>query len=247
MIRSLSRHFRAIGMRPQHEQEPALPSLKVINVHFQSEYSTNALRKLERLSAALRVERVSGRGVFQSMSAIDNVFVELGRQVVRNDGLGISVRSEEEMIFRTARLIVVTQLERIDQAIRAMAVSHGTAAAGVEAWTRLLDAIPLGKSELRRITHIWLPHRNVDGGTSMQSPSTAYHGALRSAFCELRKLDEIPEIERLLYRGVASTKHPEIAGACEQILVATQVRVDLQAARRMWTARRHWERALGGQ
>lgn len=220
-------------------------NLEMVNVHFQSEFATNALRKLERLTEGLRVERVSGRGVFQSMSAIDNVFIELGRQVAHNDGLGILVNSEEELVFRTARLIVETQLERIDHAIRTIAVSHRTGTAGVELWSRLLAAIPLARSELRRITHIWLPHRRLEPGTSVQS--TAYHEAIRSAFCELRKLDEIPEIERLLYRGVASTKLPEVAGACEQILVAIQVRVDLQAARRLWAARRQWERALGGQ
>jgi hypothetical protein len=106
-----------------------------------------------------------------------------------------------------------------------------------------LAAIALGKDELQRITRNWLFSRNAELGETVASDSAGYHEAIRTAFSELRKLDEIPEIERMLYRGVASTRWPELAGACEQILVAIQVRVDLQAARRYCAARNTWERA----
>jgi hypothetical protein len=214
-------------------------------VPFQSESSTNALRELERLTDNLRVGVVISNGVYQSVSAIDNIFVSLGRQLLNNDDFGLSVGSEEELVFRTARLIVDTQLGRIEQAIRSMLASSRPEAIRADVWSRLLEAIPCARDELQRVTSIWLPHRDAKTRpTATSEDAAAYTKALHTAFCELRKMDEIPEVERLLYRGVAS-KSPEIADACEQILVAIQVRIDLRALRRFWAARSNWERALG--
>jgi hypothetical protein len=58
------------------------------------------------------------RGGARSLCAIDDIFVDQGRQVVNNDGLGIPVESEEELVFRTAHMIINTQLDDLDQAIR---------------------------------------------------------------------------------------------------------------------------------
>jgi hypothetical protein len=181
------------------------------------------------------------------MSAIDSVFVDLERKIVAHDDLGISVGSQEELVFRTARLIVDTQLDSIDQAIRSVHTSPSPDTMPTDGRSRFLAAIALGKDELQRITRMWLPYRQAEPGAAVASDSTAYREAIRTALSELRKMDEIPEIERMLYRGVASTRWPELAGACEQILVAIQVRVDFQAARRFCTALNTWERAVGVQ
>jgi hypothetical protein len=177
--------------------------------------------------------------------AIDSVFVDLERRIVAHDDLGISVGSEEELVFRTARLIVDTQLDRIDQAVRSWHTSPSPDTMSTDGRSRFLAASALGKDELRRITRIWLPYRHAEPEAPVASDSAAYHEAIRTALSELRKMDDIPEFERMLYRGVASTRWPELASACEQILVAIQVRVDLQAARRFCTARSTWERAVG--
>jgi hypothetical protein len=168
------------------------------------------------------------------MREIDNVFVQLGGELVDNDDLGISVGTEEELIFRTMRLIVVTQLERIEQAIRSMPTSNSDDALKAYASSRSLQAIAVARSELHRITSEWLRNRYGDPG------------ATAAAFRDLRSLEENAEVERMLYRGVAS-KYPVIANACEQILVAIQVHIDLQTARRLWATRRNIERVLGRQ
>jgi hypothetical protein len=185
-------------------------------------------------------------GTYRSMSDIDNVFISLGQQLVNYDDLGLPVHSEEELVFRTARLIVTAQLGRIERAIRsALALaSRPPAAAPTDILRRFLATIPVARSELQRITDVWLIHRCAESTTRTTSDSAAHRAAIVVALDELRRMGDSPEIERLLYRGIAS-KWPEIASACEQILVATQVHVDLQAARRLWTARRTWERALG--
>jgi len=214
-------------------------------VHFLSEFSTNALRSLEGFTASLRAGKPTSKGVYHSMSAIDNVFADLERNIVARDDLGISVGSNEELVFRTARMIVSTQLDRIDQAIHSVHMCPSPDPMSADGRSRFLAAIALGKDELRRITRIWLPYRHAEPGATVASDTAAYHEAIRTALSELGKMDEIPEIERMLYRGVASTRCPELASACEQILVAIQVRVDFQAARRLCTARNAWERALG--
>jgi hypothetical protein len=201
-------------------------------VRFRCEFSTNALSKLERLTQNLRTGRFTDRGAYLSVSAIDSVLVDLGRQVVDNDDLGASVGSEEELVFRAARLIVETQLGRIEQAIRAVLGSHSPDAVCTDAWDRLLEAmleaIPLARKELRRITRAWRLHRYA-GAEAID--------AVRTAISELRAMAEVPEVKRLLGRGWLSTRWPEIAAACGQILVALHVHVDLEGARMLWDAR----------
>ena len=216
-------------------------------MRFHSEFSTNALRELERLTESLRAKRSIGNGSYRSISEIDNVFVSLGRQLVDHDDLRFSVGCEEELVFRTARLVIDAQLGRIEQAIRTVLEPSLANASEVPAWGRFLEAIPLARKELQRITNLWLPYRNHEAGLIATSDSSAYKDAIRAAFAELRKLDEHPDVERMLYRGIAATKWPEIASACEQILVAIHVRIDLQAARALWVARSKWARALGRQ
>ena len=214
-------------------------------MHFRSGYSTNALRRLEQLAELLSTGEPSTQAVHQSMYAMDSLFVSLERQVVGNDGLGIAVACEEELVFRTARMIVDTQLDRLAQAIRYIVAVHPPEPA--ERWSRFLDVIPLGKTELRRITELWLPYRSVKPEASTPYDFAAYQAAIRVAFSELSKLDEIPEIERMLYRGVASTTWPEIATACEQILVAIRAHADRPSVRRLWVTRSHWARAVAGR
>ena len=210
---------------------------------FQAEFSTNALRDLERLTEQLRAGE-SKSGAYRSMSEIDNVFMYLGKQLVNNEDLALSVDSEEELVFRTARLIVDTQLDRVERATRSALASQPHGVPTTDVLSRFLATIPIARSELRRITSSWLAHRTADPGALATSDSTARKAAVGVALHELRRMGDIPEIERMLYRGVAS-KCSEIASACEQILVAIHVHVDLQTARRLWAARRNWERALG--
>jgi hypothetical protein len=214
-------------------------------MHFQSEFSTNALRRLERLAASLTTGRQSALAIAHSMRAMDSIFVDLGRRVANHDGLGIP-GSEEELVFRTSRLIIRTQLDRIDQTIRGIGVADPPESAKSHVWRRFLDVIPLGKAELRRITRIWLAYRRVEQATSEPGHAAAYQLALRAAFDELHKMGEIPEIGRMLHRGVASVKWPEIVTACEQTLVAIGVRIELQAARQLWSAQRQWARVVDG-
>jgi hypothetical protein len=197
-------------------------------VRFRSEFSTNALSKLERLTQNLRTGRFTDRGAYLSVSAIDSVLVDLGRQVVDNDDLGASVGSEEELVFRAARLIVKTQLGRIEQAIHTVLGSRSPDAVCTDAWDRLLEAIPLARKELRRITGAWRLHRCAEPEAT---------DAVRTAISELRAMAEVPEVKRLLDRGWLSTRWPEIAAACGQILVALHVQVDLEGARMLWDAR----------
>jgi hypothetical protein len=197
-------------------------------VRFQSEFSTNALSKLERLTQNLRTGRFTSKGVYFAVGAIDSVLVDLGRQVLDNDGLGSSVGSEEELVFRVARLIVDTQLGRIERAIRSVLGSHSPDTVHADAWDRLLEAILLGKKELRRITRAWRLHRYAEPEAT---------DAIQTACSELRAMAELPEIKQLLDRGVTSSRWPEIAAACGQILVAIHVRVDLEGARRLWDTR----------
>jgi hypothetical protein len=213
-------------------------------MRFQSEFFTNALQRLERLTAGLRAGNPSPAIIAHLICAIDNIFVDLGRQVVSNDDLGIPVKSEEELIFRTARMIITTQFDELDQAIRRIVAVHLPEPGNRGMWQSFLHAIPLGKAELWRVTRIWLSYRRTEPATCDLSHAAVYKLALRAAFEELHKMDHIPEVERMLYRGIASVRWPEIAKACEQILVAIHVRIDIDAARPFWQAGDKWARAM---
>src|SRR5258708_14487606 len=85
-------------------------------MRFHSQFSTNALQRLERLTTSLSTGALSRLATAQSLNAIDGIISDLRRQVV-DDGLGMSVGSDEELVFRTARMLVDTQLSDLEQAM----------------------------------------------------------------------------------------------------------------------------------
>lgn len=214
-------------------------------INFSPELATNVLLRLDGLSRRFRAG-VSAREISQSVAEMEWLFADLERQVVDSDGLGPAA-SREELVLRAACLIVDTQCDSIELAIHAPLPPCSVESDHTDVWSRFLDAIPLGRSEIRRIASIWVPYRNVVSGAPTASNSAAYRDAVRAASGVLDNMDEIPAIERLLYRGVASRKSPEIASACEKILVAIHVHVDTQIATRLDSALRSWTRALGGR
>jgi len=218
-------------------------------MHFQSESATNALRSLERLTVALNA--MSGRGrIIEAASTVERlerILEKLENEVVHSDGLGVFLASEDELVFRTKRLIITSGLVQLDESIQAMGVTDATDLETASMWRRLLPAINTGHVELQRITNLWQSRRGADlvplGGVN----PVAHRKTLDVMIRELRNLDQIPDVERLLYRGVASTERPAIARACEQVLVAIHVRIDLNKARQLWSARSRWEQAIAGR
>lgn len=215
-------------------------------MRFHSQLATNALQRLEWLTTGLSTGGLSRLAVAQSVNAIDSITADLKRQVV-NDGLGVPVGSEEELVFRTARMIIDTQLGDLEQALHRILAAHLPATAKPDMWRGLLKTLPLAKAELWRVTRIWLPYRRGEPTILDPSHPAAYKLALRSAFEELDRMDDIPEVERVLYRGIAAARWPDVVSACEQILVAMHVRVDIDATRRIWTARSQWAHAVGSR
>lgn len=215
-------------------------------MRFRSQFSTNALQRLERLTTSLSTGALSRLAIAQSLNAVDNVLSDLRRQVV-DDGLGMSVGSDEELVFRTARMIVDAQLSELEQAIHRILAAGLPSSVKPDMWRGFLKALPLAKAELWRVTRIWLPYRRGEPTIRDPSHAAAYKLALRSAFEELDKMDDIPEVERVLYRGIAAARWPDVVSACEQILVAMHVRVDIDAARRIWAARNAWAHAVGSR
>lgn len=213
---------------------------------FHSQFSTNALQRLERLTASLSTGALSRLATAQSLNAIDSILSDLRRQVI-DDGLGMSVASDEELVFRTARMIVDTQLSDLEQAIHRILAADLPSSIKPDMWRGFLKALPLAKAELWRVTRIWLPYRRGEPTICDPSHAAAYKLALRSAFEELDKMDDIPEVERVLYRGIAAARCPDVVSACEQILVAVHLRVDIDATRRIWAARSQWAHAVGSR
>src|SRR5258707_1048173 len=78
----------------------------------------------ERLTESLHAGRLSSAAIAHAISTIDNILSDLGSQVANNDRLGIQVGSEEELVFRTARLIIDTQLDQLDVAIRCIVADN---------------------------------------------------------------------------------------------------------------------------
>jgi hypothetical protein len=176
------------------------------------------------------------------MSAIDRILCLLERHVPRHDEFGLDVRGDEELIFRAARLIIATHLDRLDQAFRSTSVTAPSMSTRTAHWSRFLDVIPVAKAELERITSLWLTHRHLEPSWRGVVPEPGpYVAALHKVCDELYAMEQIPAIERMLYRGVAALQH-DVTAPCEQMLIAMRVRVDLPPARRQWLARVRWTR-----
>src|SRR5882672_209152 len=124
-------------------------------MHFQSGFCTNALQRLERLTASLHTGGLSSAAIAHAISTIDNILSDLGSQVANNDRLDIQVGSEEELVFRTARLIIDTQLDHLDVAIRCIVADNAPEPSAPSMWRSFLSALLLAKAELWRVTRIW--------------------------------------------------------------------------------------------
>lgn len=206
-------------------------------MRFRADISVNALQELERLMDC-PAARGGGHAFMQVMSGIDRLLRVLEWHVPRHDEFGLDVLADEELIFRAARLIIATHLDRLDHAFRSSVIASMSDRAAH--WSRFLEVIPVARAELGRITSLWLGHRSIDPSSrSAAMEPGPYVGALRKVCDELHAMEQVPEIERMLYRGVASLQH-DIAAPCEQILVAMRVRADLPPARRQWLAHVRW-------
>jgi hypothetical protein len=217
---------------------------------FQSDLVANALRRLEQLTSDLRRPAQLTTGLRHSTKALQRIndtgsiaetmFRILEGEMVRSDDIDLPIHSEDELIFRAARLVVLHQLDRLEQEI----LSMGGAGSGEDGehstWVRLLEGIPTGRREIRRLSDAWRSIRGRDPtGVAVVTRSTSSK-AVASVLIELQRIDRLPILEPLLYRGVASREWPAIARSCELILTASKARIDVQAARSLWAARDRW-------
>lgn len=122
-------------------------------IAFDHEVAGNALQRLERLTASLTMGAPNRLVIAHSINAIDGVLADLRREVI-GDGIGIPVASDTELLFRTARMIINTELDDLDCAIRRVLAADLTRSAKPEMWRSFLKALPLAKAELWRVTRI---------------------------------------------------------------------------------------------
>jgi hypothetical protein len=210
-------------------------------MRFQAELSVNALQELERLIDKPDTQ-VGSPAFVRVMAAVDRIVGVLERHVVRYDEFGFDVVNEEELILRAARLVIATHLDGLDRAFRSVSVIAPPMSERDSSWSRFLEVLPLAKAELGRITSLWLAHRRLEpASTGMAAEVSPYVGALRQVCDELHAMEQIPAVERMLYRGVASVRR-DIAAPCEQTIIAMRVRIDLSPARRQWLAHTRWAR-----
>jgi hypothetical protein len=204
-------------------------------MRFQIEYAVSALQRLERLTSRLRRRDNQPTRISEGLAAIDVMLSTLAQQVVVTDDLMRTAASEEELVFRTMRLVILTQLACLENAVRALADQP---ASMMREWSPAFrSAIVFGRVELARITRTWTIYRTEahPGITDI----TRYNIALCTAFDEVNDMTHSPEFAEVMRHGMASAEWPEIAQSCEQILVAARARVDLDAARVFWTSRGH--------
>jgi hypothetical protein len=203
----------------------------------------DALWTLERLAEHLRHPGTWSAQLRAPAHAITDAFAHLAR-LLQADDLAIPALCEEELVFRAARWIVRSALDEIEGAIVALEHAEDAAPGRWETWRRLLGAIPVARTELTELTQRWLGYRTGERALT-SAELVMYRQAVDAALQQLRKLDEIPDVERLLYRGVAYGKCPPIARPCEQSLAALRLEIDVRRARSFGLAHSLWERTLG--
>lgn len=193
--------------------------------------SVNSLMELQRITTVSRSRGADFQGARVAVAQGEALLAQLERQVVLGDAVGPALVAEE-VILRTVSLCVGLGLFELSKAISTILGTPATEALdelGVDWWRRFLEAISHGHDELSRIGRIWLPYRPSNEETFKEERLRIYRDAMQEAADALRRMDRIPELERVLYRGIASKKWSRIAGLCEWVLAALHARIDLAA------------------
>jgi hypothetical protein len=193
-------------------------------MRFDSAFGANALVLLDRQCAHLHQRANLDMA---TLAEVEDLLGRLESQISRFDDIDVAVASNLELIFRTSRLVILIELNRLDDQIRTLA-NDTECPEDAEIWRRFLPAIPEAKIEIQQLVELWLSRRREFTKTRSPQAKNGYLSAIQYANERLRRLDQLPNLERLFYRGVASRRHPGIALACERILVAIQQRIGFE-------------------
>jgi hypothetical protein len=187
----------------------------------------------------LAIEAMTGvRGVLDRLAATVG---RLRAHVVAYDGqlMGNEVESMGELWLRAAMMVVAEQLSKIGAESRS-GPRHGhpsgttrSPALFVGKFRTFDDLVSFVLEELSRIHGSWMcysPRYGRCSGTVEQSHERRflYRRAVADAQRALATLREDPEVAHFLYVGRESTDWPELRMACNQILTALGISLDVE-------------------
>lgn len=167
-----------------------------------------------RIAAVLNAER--------HMTAVAANTQRLREQVMPSDGLGDDLQSLSELMFRTARIIVLTELEalrdvlsRATHALRARTLCWG-AFEDVDELTHRVRA------RLQQLTNTWISVRDVAA-----TDRPAYRAALRAAHAGMRHLGSTSAFGAFLREARTRREWPALQQRCARIGDALVLRLDI--------------------
>lgn len=209
------------------------------------------LQRLEQQNAVLRPNAVEivatlNRESTEDYPAVREASAELTRaldafvvtqetlagHVVAHDGMGQLGEAFGELVLRARGMVVVSQLERLREALAEPTVNLRTRGWFIGRCRDIAEVSAFVRERLAKIHATWTPYRPGEpqtAGMTDEDRITLYRMMVRVAQRALRELWREPELARLLEQGLGATDLPEVHIACQQIV--TVLRLDTKPRR----------------
>lgn len=209
---------------------------------FDSFYALEQLRALERYVAETPARVESLRLAYaredraeilcslmdgeRLLSAMAITAARLKELIVTTDGLGNSLESLSELVLRTVRMVVLTELAALRDVISDVAACGRGHALFRGRFRSVDDLLAYVHEELDQITQIWSSYRD-----RRCTDRTAFRDALYAAARAMQNLGRAPELARFLREGSLRDDWPPLASTCWRIRAALDIQLAVQPDR----------------
>lgn len=165
----------------------------------------------------------AGRQAERHLRAMAITTAHLRARVVTADGLGPALESLSELALRSARLVVLTELDTLGALVPESAEVAGREPVAWGCFHGIDDLTACVHAALDRITASWWAHRGC-----AQSDRRAYRAALHAAHAAMRQLGTASEFGRFLWEGRSRSDWPSLQATCTRMSIALTHRIDVE-------------------
>lgn len=203
-------------------------------------YSVDALKRVHRMGV---LEKLGPGFAYDRWDAELRALIKTLTVLCANeDDLPVLPLSNNEIVLRSIRWVLLSELARLEQAINTL-VPKGPREDERELWRERLPGVLVVRAEVAAVTSSWLVYRDHSRPEYVRDP-VQYAVALAKGLSRLRRLDQVADAERLLYRGVASTHQTRILSHCEIILSVLGCSIDIDREQARIANNAAWDRRL---
>lgn len=167
-------------------------------------------------------------GGLHALRTFDSAIERASAWVARDD-LDTPVACGDELLFRAVRLVLSVQSQRLRFEYETLASRLYSAFdpdwETPEFWNSFVQATHVIDAEIGKVSASWQRYR---GKRSVQRPQSTYVSFAGSVLDQLRRIERMSVVERLLYRSIASPRQA-VSTASQSILSVLKARVSFYA------------------